>query len=320
MLTANPEIIGHDGVTAEECAYASQRLEDMMLPDAVYFALQSYKPFITEDGRTKVIFSPYRWNTTAGVAIPPQGPVPTHQAAIAHIPGGNRDVSDIQLADPVYSILTDTGDIIVQDHPSHGHCIRHDQISSYMINILPIPQQQAGSTGLTANILNTWIGVDAFDRPLHNSIYMAGYRGQIIQNPVSWVSVFVTIGEAIQMMNQFNHMIKNPGKGTFQRATVKKCPGHIVQENGRISFITQGPREKFVPVFVIDTFAHENAFKVEIAQHQIRGADIYENIIKRSYIDQREISTSWFNLGHCYRMLVKGTAGDLKQFMKTRFA
>jgi low affinity Fe/Cu permease len=320
-LTANPDIIGHAGVTAEMCNYASRRLEDLIIPDAVYFAMQSYKPFITEDGRTRVIFSPYQWETHAGAAIPSAGPVPTRNIAVAHIPGGNRDVSDIDTRNPIYSIVTRTGTVVAQDQASHNHCIRSDPISSYLTNILPIPQAQAVSTGLTANILNAWIEAEVFDRPLHYSAYMSGYRGNQIQHPTMWITMFLTIGEALGMMKQFSHVVKSPGKGTFQHAYVKKCPGHIVTDvNGRIVFISQSPREKFVPVFVMNTFANENAFTAQLAAHQVRGAAIREDLLKVSYVDQRDMSCSWLDLGQTYLMLAKGDAGPLKALLKMEFA
>lgn len=320
-LTANPDVIGHAGVTSEMCSYANKRLEDMIVPDAVYFAMQSYRPFITEDGRTKVIFSPYQWETTAGNAIPPQGPVPTRNAAVAHIPGGARDISDIDLSDPVYSVVARTGQIIAQNQASHGNCIRSDPLSSYLLNILPMPNNQAGSTGLTVQILNTWIEEEVFDRPAHYSAYMSGYRGAVIQHPIMWITMFLTIGEAMSTMKQFSHVVKNPGKGTFQQAHVKKCPGHIVQNAaGRVAFISQSPREKFVPIFIMDGFGHENDFTAQIAQHQVRGVAIRENLLKVSYPDQQDMSCSYFDVGQAYLMLARGDPGPLKGLLKTEFA
>lgn len=317
VLTANPDIIGHAGVTYELCQYAQQRLQDLIIPDAVYFAMQSFKPFITEDGRTKVIFSPYQWETEAHELIPAQGPVPTHQAEVNHLPGGNREISNIDLRDPVYSVISRTGTVITRDHLGTEHVVRADPISSYLTQILPVIQ--TGPTALTAQALNNWIEDTLFDRSVHNTAFMHGYRGKPIEQPFLWITIFLPIGEAIQTMQQFSHTVKNPGKGIFQRAHVKKCPGHIVEsEHHEISFISQDPRERFVPIFVILP-GHEDAFATQISQHQVGGVAIRERLIKESYHDQCSMTCTFFNLGQAYSMLVKGDPGPLKALLKSEF-
>lgn len=317
MLTANPDVIGHAGVTFETCQYAKQRLQDLIIPDVIYFAMQSFKPFITEDGRTKVIFSPFQWATTENVDIPVRGPVPVHNVGANGQPGGNRVVSDIDLKYPVYSVISRTGQVVIQDQRASEHVVRADPISSYLVKILPLTI--IGPTALTSQVLNAWIEDTLFDRPVQSSLFLASYRNQPIEQSVLWITTFLCIGEQIQSMSQFSNLVRNPGTGMFQQAHIKKCPGHIVEnENHQISFISQNPREKFVPVFVVLP-DHENTFANQLRNVQIGGAGIRESLIKESFPDQRRMLCSFFDLGRAYSMLVRGDPGPLKCLLKSEF-